>query len=61
MCEEITGKKMDYSYAEMNRIGDHIWCDVSKFKSHYPGWNYKYHLKDILVEIYKNSVFSQIE
>jgi len=63
MCEEITGKKMDYSYTETNRIGDHIWwiSDVSKFKSHYPGWNYKYDLKDILVEIYKNSVFSQIQ
>jgi CDP-paratose 2-epimerase len=63
MCEEITGKKMDYSYTETNRIGDHIWwiSDVSKFKSHYPGWNYKYNLKDILVEIYKNSVFSQIQ
>jgi CDP-paratose 2-epimerase len=63
MCEEITGKKMDYSYTETNRIGDHIWwvSDVSKFKSHYPGWGYKYNLKDILVEIYKNSVFSQIQ
>ncbi len=63
MCEEISGKKMDYSYIETNRIGDHIWwiSDVNKFKSHYPGWNYKYNLKDIMVEIYKNSVFSQIK
>ncbi|MCZ7355812.1 MAG: NAD-dependent epimerase/dehydratase family protein [Candidatus Methanoperedens sp.] len=63
MCEEISGKKMNYSYIENNRIGDHIWwiSDVSKFKSHYPGWNYKYNLKDILVEIFNNSVFSQIQ
>ena len=63
MCEEISGKKMNYSYIENNRIGDHIWLisDVSKFKSHYPGWNYKYNLKDILVEIFNNSVFSQIQ
>ncbi|VVB87700.1 GDP-mannose 4,6-dehydratase [uncultured archaeon] len=63
MCEEITGKKMDYSYIENNRIGDHIWyiSDVNKFKSHYPGWNYKYNLKDIMVEIFRNSVFSQIQ
>ncbi len=63
MCEEITGKKMDYSYTETNRIGDHIWwiSDVSRFKSHYPGWSYKYNLKDILVEIFRNSVFSKIQ
>src|SRR5690606_26243257 len=43
LCEKISGKKMNYSYAESNRIGDHIWyiSDVSKFKSHYPDWNYQ--------------------
>lgn len=53
LCEEITGKKMNYIYTEDNRIGDHIWwiSDVSKFKKHYPGWNWKYGLKDILVQI----------
>ncbi len=63
LCEEITGKKMNYSYTETNRIGDHIWwiSDVSKFKSHYPGWDFKYGLKDILMEIFKNSVFTQIK
>ena len=63
MCEEITGKKMNYSYSETNRIGDHIWwiSDVSKFKTHYPEWDYKYDLKDIMIEIFKNSVFSNIE
>lgn len=60
MCEEISGKKMNYSYTENNRVGDHIWwiSDVSKFKEHYPGWDYKYDMKDILVEIFKNSVFA---
>ena len=35
LCEEITGNKMNYSYSETNRIGDHIWyiSDLSKFKS----------------------------
>lgn len=60
MCEEIAGKKINYSYTENNRIGDHIWwiSDVSKFKSHYPEWDYKYNLKDILIEIFQSSVFS---
>jgi CDP-paratose 2-epimerase len=55
-CEMITGKKMNYEYSENNRIGDHIWwiSDVSKFKSHYPDWNYKYGITDILTQIHTN-------
>jgi CDP-paratose 2-epimerase len=61
MCEEITGKKMNYSYTETNRIGDHIWwvSDVRKFKSHYPDWNYKYDVMGILADIYEHSTFSK--
>jgi CDP-paratose 2-epimerase len=57
ICEEITGNRMNYSYTDDNRIGDHIWwiSDVSKFKADYPKWDYKYNLKDILVEIYESS------
>jgi CDP-paratose 2-epimerase len=55
-CEKISGNKMQYSYAETNRIGDHIWyiSDVNKFKSHYPHWNYKFNLEDTLVEMHDN-------
>jgi CDP-paratose 2-epimerase len=55
LCEQMTGKKMNVTYKEENRIGDHIWyiSDVKKFKSHYPGWNYQYTLKDIVEQIYK--------
>lgn len=54
ICEDITGKKMNWSYSEANRIGDHIWwiSDVNKFKEHYPEWEYKYNLMDIFQEIY---------
>jgi CDP-paratose 2-epimerase len=54
ICERMTGKKMNYSYTDENRIGDHIWyiSDVNKFKKHYPGWSYKYNLEDILSQIY---------
>lgn len=56
ICEEITGKKMNYIYANDNRIGDHIWyiSDVSKFKKHYPTWDYKYSLDTTLVQIFEN-------
>lgn len=51
--ELFTGKKANYSYQEDNRIGDHIWyiSDVSKFKSHYPEWDYTYNIDKILKEM----------
>jgi len=58
--EKIVGKKANYKYVDENRIGDHIWyiSDVSKFKKHYPTWNFKYSVDDILEEIYKKGHFS---
>jgi CDP-paratose 2-epimerase len=55
MCEQMTGKKMNVTYTQDNRVGDHIWyiSDVRKFKSHYPEWNYKYTMKDILEQIHQ--------
>lgn len=54
LCEEISGKKLDWTYVEDNRIGDHIWyvSDVRKFQKHYPNWKYRYGLKEILNEIH---------
>ncbi len=51
--ENLSGKKLNYNISKDNRIGDHIWwvSDVSKFKSHYPDWDYKYDLRDILSQI----------
>lgn len=53
-CELIVGKKLDWAYSESNRIGDHIWwiSDVSKFKTHYPGWDLTYTVPDILKEMF---------
>ena len=48
---KIAGTNWDkYKIIEENRIGDHIWyiSDVSKFKNHYPNWNYKYDIKRII-------------
>ncbi len=54
LCERISGKKFNYEYIDQNRIGDHIWwiSDVSKFKAHYPGWDYKYNLETTVKEIF---------
>ena len=54
LCEEISGKKLAWEYVEDNRIGDHIWwiSDVRKFREHYPEWNFRYGLREILEEIH---------
>ncbi len=58
LSEKIAGKKLNWSYSETNRIGDHIWwiSDVSKFKNHYPKWEYKYGLSDIFQGIHDGLV-----
>jgi CDP-paratose 2-epimerase len=45
--------KLDYTISNSNRIGDHIWyiSDVTKFKSHYPNWEYKYNIDSIIEEM----------
>ena len=55
LCQQISGKKLNWSYEEANRVGDHIWwiSDVRKFQSHYPGWTFRYGLREILDEIYR--------
>jgi CDP-paratose 2-epimerase len=55
ICEKITGKPMNYSYSETNRVGDHIWwiSDTSKFESHYPAWKLHYNVEDILSQIHE--------
>jgi CDP-paratose 2-epimerase len=55
LCEEISGRKLAWSYEETNRIGDHIWwiSDVRKFQKHYPTWKFRYNLQEILEEIHR--------
>ena len=54
LCEEISGRKLSWEYVEDNRVGDHIWwiSDVRKFREHYPEWNFRYGLQEILEEIH---------
>ena len=54
ICEEMTGRPMEWSYVEENRIGDHIWWigDIRKFQSHYPEWRLTYDIRRILTEIH---------
>ena len=58
VCESIADKKLDWTYSETNRIGDHIWwiSDIQKFKNHYPDWDLTYSITDILKEIYTANI-----
>lgn len=51
--EKLLGKKANYELSDENRIGDHIWyvSDVSKFKKHYPEWDFEYDIDAILKEM----------
>ena len=57
LCEEITEKKLECSYAESNRNGDHIWwiSDTGKFSEHFPAWRLQYDLRAILQQIFDNN------
>lgn len=51
--EKLLGKKANYKLSDDNRAGDHIWyiSDVSKFKKHFPKWDFKYDIDMILKEM----------
>ena len=55
ICEQITGKPMNATYNENNRMGDHIWWvgDLARFQGHYPDWKLQYNVPAILKEIYE--------
>src|SRR5690606_33143770 len=60
-CERISsisGKKMIYEYVDTNRQGDHICyiSDLSKMRSHYPGWSITKTLQQAFEEIYRSWV-----
>jgi CDP-paratose 2-epimerase len=54
LSEQISGRKLQWTYVEDNRIGDHIWwvSDVRKFQRDYPAWKYQFDLERILREIH---------
>jgi len=53
MAEDMTGKKLETTYTDKNRIGDHICyiSDLAKLKSHYPDWSITKSLPQICEEI----------
>ncbi len=54
ISERLSGRKLDWTYSDENRIGDHIWyvSDIRRFQNHYPEWSFTYDLEAIMVEIH---------
>ncbi len=53
LAEELTGRRLNHTYVDANRVGDHIWwiSDVRKFRGHFPDWSYSHDMRSILTEI----------
>jgi CDP-paratose 2-epimerase len=47
--EQLLGKKIDHTYDDTNRVGDHIcyYSDLTKLKEDYPNWSITYTLDKI--------------
>jgi CDP-paratose 2-epimerase len=58
LCQEISGRPMNYTYSDEARSGDHIWyiSDLAKFKARYPSWRIRYAVPQILREIYQHNI-----
>lgn len=58
LCEQITGNEFLWEYRDENRRGDHIWwvSDLSKFKNHFPEWDVRYGIPEILREIHSQNI-----
>ncbi len=56
--EAHTGREMNWSYADDNRSGDHVWwiSDVRRFCSHYPDWKLTYDINMTIAEIHDSFV-----
>jgi CDP-paratose 2-epimerase len=57
LCQQVAGKPLQWAYSEQNRTGDHIWwiSDLTRFQSHYPEWQLRYSIVDILREMHEEN------
>ena len=53
MVEQVSGKKLEWTYDDTNRMGDHICyiSDLTKLKQHYPDWDIRVSLPAIIDEM----------
>jgi CDP-paratose 2-epimerase len=58
LCQEISGKELDYTLSDEARIGDHQWyvSDLKAFERDYPDWKLTYGIRSVLEDIYQFNV-----
>ncbi len=54
LCEEISGKTLEYTVSDEARIGDHRWwiSDLDSFRRDFPDWELMYDLEATLRQIH---------
>ena len=54
LCQEISGRELNWTYSDQNRSGDHMWwvSSTQRFTDDYPAWTYRYGLRETLEQIY---------
>ena len=54
LCEEITGRKLDYEISDQNRVGDHRWwiSSLEEFQADYPDFRVEVGVRDVLEQIH---------
>ena len=55
LCEAIAGRKLNVTYSDQNRVGDHMWwiSDMARFEQDYPGYRLTYDLEATLQDIHE--------
>ena len=58
LCEQISGRALDWTLSDEARIGDHRWwiSDLSDFKRDHPRWGLTRGIEDTLQEIHDANV-----
>jgi CDP-paratose 2-epimerase len=54
LCQDISGRELEYTLSTENRAGDHRWyvSDFSDFAERYPAFELEYGIREVLQEIH---------
>jgi CDP-paratose 2-epimerase len=54
LCEQITGRRLNYTLSDQARVGDHRWwiSDLDAFRHDHPDWQLTYGIEDVLRDIH---------
>lgn len=57
-CERVSGKKLNWSYVDDHRVGDHIWwiSDIRAFQADFPNYRLRYGIQDIYQDIFESGM-----